>query len=80
MVQALDNCEVGCVGAWLNDADLWMLVWNNVGECIDEGFNTRVVWTAAHTSPEEKTEMSPEKAREAAWTNEKADESACQLR
>ena len=33
-----------------------MLVWNNVGECIDEGFNLRVVGTKAHTL-EEKAKM-----------------------
>ena len=45
------------IGAGHNDADLWMMLWNKVGECIDEGFDMNLVWTEAHTTLEEKAKV-----------------------
>ena len=42
-----------CISVGYNDADLWMLVWNKVDECIDEWFNIRVVCIEPHTTLEE---------------------------
>ena len=72
-MQAVHKGEVDCISAGHGDADLWIFVWSKVGECIDEGYNTRVVWTKAHTTHETKVKMSPGN-RQVAWANDKADE------
>ena len=33
-VQALNKGEVNCISASCKDADLWVLVWRKIGECI----------------------------------------------
>ena len=49
-----------------------VMVWKSVDECIDEGSNLRVLWTKAHTTHEEKAQMTNED-RQVAWSNERAD-------
>ena len=39
------------------------LIWNKVGDCIDEGFHMRVVWTKAHATLEEKARITLELAQ-----------------
>ena len=75
VVQALTEGVVDCITAGHIDADLWVLVWSKVGECIEEGFNMKVAWTKAHTTLQENTITTPEN-RQVAWANEKADELA----
>ena len=34
VVQSLNKGEVNCISASRKDADLWVLVWRKIGECI----------------------------------------------
>ena len=75
MAQTLNKGEVDCIHAWHNDANLWMLAWKRVGECIDEGLNIRVLWAKEHTSLEEEAKMSLEN-HQVARANARTDELA----
>ena len=75
VAQTLNKGEVDCIHAEHNDADLWMLAQNKVGECDDEGLNIRVVWTKGHTTLEEKAKMSLEN-HQVARANARTDELA----
>ena len=58
-------CKLGIKAKWNvsvrgdEGAGLWVVVWSKVDECVDEGDNTRVMWTEAHTTQEEEDNMSP---------------------
>ena len=71
VVQGLHAGEVDCISAGHKVADLWILVWSQGGECVDEGVNSRVVWTEAHTTLEEKAKMLHGN-RQVAWVTEKS--------
>ena len=43
VVRALNKGEVYCISASHKDANLWVLVWRKIGECIDEGIDPCVV-------------------------------------
>ena len=59
-MQALNNGEADCISAVHKDADLWVSVWSEVDECIEEGFDIRLIWTKAHTTHEEQAKMTLE--------------------
>ena len=75
VVQTLKEDEVDCIRAEHNDADLWMLAWNKVGECMDERLNIRVDWAKGHTALGDKAKMTPEN-HQVAWAVSKTDELA----
>ena len=37
VLQSLNQREVDCISAGHKDADLWILVWSEVGDCVEEG-------------------------------------------
>ena len=57
-------------------AGLWVVVWSKEDECVDEGDNTRVMWTEAHTTLEEEEDNMSPWNRRVAWANEQVDEVA----
>ena len=66
VVQALTG-EVDCISAGSNDADLLLLVWSKVGECINEGFHIWWYGREVHTTLEEKAKMTPEDPGGLGW-------------
>ena len=75
-MRALNKGEAECISAGDEGAGLWVVVWSKEDECVDEGDNTRVMWTEAHTTLEEEEDNMSPWNRRVAWANEQVDEVA----